>query len=149
MGYSFFIDDKEKMNGNYFVLYKRDAKIEVEKKYGEKMLYDNCKYFEGYNEARSFAFRNIPAIFAKRSSLERVSEKEKLRDVKKPYVVAAEHSGKYKSYDIDGGSEALTTYDTLRSGESELETTIDGLIKDKKDAEHIESVLVGVELKYL
>lgn len=126
---------------DYFVLYERDVKTEKEKKYGERMLFDNCKYFEGTAEAQRFAFKNLPAIFGKRTSLNE-EDKAKLKDEQKPYIVAAKQTGKYCSSCM-GETDYLETYDVIRCSENELETTIEKLAGENETDE----IIAGLELK--
>ena len=81
----------KKMEGKFFVLYKRDMEFEKRKQYGDRMLFDRCKTFHGPEDARQFALQNLPAVYAAAFQVE--PEGLPAKDSDKPYVVAAEYRG--------------------------------------------------------
>lgn len=129
------------MQENYFVLYKRDVGFEKRKKYGQKMLYDEMKQCGSYESAARFAAYNMPAIVARQYPLQ--AKKEELRDLEKPYLVAAKFDGKYNHTSYDGSSDALVNFDAIRCSETDLENVIEKFVQE----ENFEKLFVGLELK--
>lgn len=132
------------MEKEYFVLYKRDMKTEKTKMYREKMLFDYYQEFAGPEEAKSFAFLNLPCVLAKRDILTE-NIHDMVRDKKTPYVVAAKHYGKYKHYDYGGGCDYLETYDAVRCSADALE----GVVEKIASEDYIKEIIVGLELRLL
>ncbi|MFH0869010.1 MAG: hypothetical protein V1839_02160 [archaeon] len=126
----------------YFVLYKRDTKTEKEENYGDKMLYDRCKFYVSLENARKFFLSNLPAILAQAWPLTG-QDKPEIKESYKPYVVAAMFLGKYKSCSM-GEEESMETFDAVRCSEADLESTI-----ERFSNEVPKKVFVGVELKLL
>jgi hypothetical protein len=130
-------------NAEYFVLYDRDLKTERSKEYGETMLFDQMKYFHDLASARSFAMRQLPAIVAKRECYH-PSKDDELRDPSKPYVIAAEHYGKYTSSCM-GETDSLKTYDARRCGAADVESIMEKMLIERT----ARCIVGGLELKLL
>ncbi len=132
---------REENIGDYVVLYKRDVKTEKRKKYGERMLYDYKKEFGDLASARTYATEHLPAIVFKKGT---EIAQEEVKDLTKPYVVVAQHHGKYSSSCM-GETDPMRTYDAIRVEGSELEEKIESMASE----DHVEKILAGVELKAL
>jgi len=124
------------MNEKYFVLYRRDVRTEKTKEYGERRLYDKCKFFCGWEEAKDFASENFPSLLGNKNLFSEAKEEKK-------YLAVVRHGGKYKHHDYGGDCDYLETYDVLRCKKSELEKTLEEMSTE----EHAEKVFAGIEEK--
>lgn len=131
------------MEGNYFVMYKRDLQGEKHCSNFDKsrMMYDGLKTFQSGDSARKFAYSRageLPLLAKTGGAPEGF---EKLNSLLKPYLVAAYFPNKYFHYDYGGGSDAVPTHEVLRCSESELESTIEMLAREGPN-----KIFMGLEL---
>lgn len=128
----------------YHVFYKRDTKTEQrrEAEYQNKMLLDKQQIFDSYQAAKDFAMKELPAYIVKATTMNE-EDKPHIRSEGTPYMIVAQHHGKYKHYDYGGGCDWLDSYDVRRASEEELEHTIEQIAQE----EHIEKIIAGLELK--
>src|SRR3989338_2121251 len=70
--------------------------------------------------------------------------KDKIRDVKKPYIVSAFFPYKYSHTCYDGSTSYNPTNEVIRSSEKELERVV-----EQFKTENAEKIRVGIELKVL
>jgi hypothetical protein len=115
--------------------------FERERGYDSKMLYDKKNNFNNYEEASRFALMNMPAVLVRQYPLQ--AKKEELKDLKKPYIVAAEFLGKYNHECYDGSSDALVNFDAIRCSENYLEQIIECFVSER----NFKKMYVGLELK--
>jgi len=127
----------------YFVLWKRDMDAEKFKKTNGRMIYDGITEVGNYNDALVLANNSLPSILAKYTPL-REKEKDKIRDVKKPYIVSAFFPYKYSHTCYDGSTSYNPTNEVIRSSEKELERVV-----EQFKTENAEKIRVGIELKVL
>lgn len=135
--------EAREMEGNYFVMYKRDLSGEKLCSNFDKsrMMYDGLKTFESSNSALEFAFSRMGELPLLVKSGYVPSGDERLKDPARPYLLAAYFPRKYHHYSYDGSSDAVPTHEVLRCSESELEATIEMLAKETPD-----KIFMGLEL---
>lgn len=127
---------KNKSDKPYFVLYKRDVETEKNKKYENRQLYDRMNYFTNEQDAKIFAFNNLPARLAQNASYAQITPNQE-------YLICAEYHGKYQSCCM-GECDSMTTLDVVTAKQNNIQNTIEALVQEK----YCEGIVaVGLELK--
>ncbi len=127
---------KNKSDKPYFVLYKRDIATEKRKKYEDRQLYDKMEYFTSEQDAKVFAFNNLPARVGQNTGYAEIKSEQE-------YLVAAEYFGKYESSCM-GETDYMRTIDLVTTKANGIQNTIEALVQEK----HCEGIAaVGLELK--